>query len=406
MPLGLIVVALGIGIFARLWSPVLYAEDSSFDARGDGRDEVVTVDHLVPHLSTVFANAGQLVHLFVREQVRPRHGDEPEHKSHRHVGSAVLMIAGSTQSAMTGFDLPFQDYSWMAFLARAGFDVFAMDLTGYGLSPRPEMENACNAASADQTALLIPNPLPARCSPSFPFTLTTSQSDWDEIDTVVDFIRELRHVRKVSLIGWSLGGPRAGGYAARHPEKVRRLVLYAPNYNRLEPSNPPPLPQPGVPLSVRTIASVFKTWDSQVKCANQFTAGVRDALRASILDVDPVGRTWGTPPNSLWRVPVQATRWGWNPTLAALIEAPTLVIRGDLDTQVPITQVSALFEDLAGVPDHKVFVQVACAAHQLVWENQHMILLDASRQWLHNGTFDDQTTGSFFVDTEGVVHLQ
>ena len=29
---------------------------------------------------------------------------------------------------------PYQDYSWMAYLAHAGFDVFSMDMTGYGRS--------------------------------------------------------------------------------------------------------------------------------------------------------------------------------------------------------------------------------------------------------------------------------
>ena len=46
------------------------------------------------------------------------------------------------------------------------------------------------------------------------------------------YIRTLRGVRRVSLFGWSLGGPRAGGYAAMHPEEVDKLVLLAPAYQR------------------------------------------------------------------------------------------------------------------------------------------------------------------------------
>jgi hypothetical protein len=34
------------------------------------------------------------------------------------------------------FDVRYQDYSWMEYLAREGFDVFAMDTTGYGRSTR------------------------------------------------------------------------------------------------------------------------------------------------------------------------------------------------------------------------------------------------------------------------------
>ena len=40
------------------------------------------------------------------------------------------------EPAEVAFDVPYQDYSWMAYLARAGYDVFSMDTTGYGRSTR------------------------------------------------------------------------------------------------------------------------------------------------------------------------------------------------------------------------------------------------------------------------------
>jgi pimeloyl-ACP methyl ester carboxylesterase len=364
-------------------------------AQAQEREDILTLDHFVPHVSTVPANEGEQVELFVRERVR---GDDRQKK--RYNKPAVLMIQGSTQPTVAPFDLQFENYSWMAFLADASFDVFAMDHIGYGFSPRPMMDDPCNTSLAEQQRLLIPNPLPEACQPSYPFRLTTSQTDWDEIDTVVDYIRQLRSVEKVSLVGWSLGGPRAGGYAARHPEKVEKLFLYAPDYDRLEPSEPPEvLPQSGVPMTVRTVASFFQGWDSQVRCENQFAPPIRDTLRSTILEFDPVGSTWGT--EALWRAPVQNTRWGWNSTFAHQVEAPTLIIRGDLDTTVPEARPKGLFQDLE---TQKVFVHVACAAHQLVWENQHMILLRASAEWLRHGTFVGQHTGSFFVDSGGQVH--
>ncbi len=81
---------------------------------------------------------------------------------------------------------------------------------------------------------------------------------------------------------------------------------------------------------------------------------------------------------------------------------PTLIIRGQLDTTAPEPLQRDLFADLG--TGHKVFVNIACASHFLVWENQHMILLHASEEWLREGTFAEQSTGSFFVDTEGHVH--
>ena len=187
---------------------------------------ILTVDHFVPHISTVPASEGELVELFVRERVRRgHHRDRP----------VVLMVTGAATPSVEVFDLRFENYSWMASLARAGFDVFAMDFTGYGLSPRPTMDDPCNTSRPIQQMFLIPNPLPEPCDPGYPFTLTNMQSDWDEIDTVVDYIRQLRGVERVNLIGWSRAGVRIGGYTARHPEKVEKLFLYAPRYNRLDP---------------------------------------------------------------------------------------------------------------------------------------------------------------------------
>ena len=185
------------------------------------------------------------------------------------------MVHGAATPSVDTFDLRFQNYSWMAFLAEAGFDVFAMDFTGYGFSPRPMMDEPGNADPRDQR-FLIPNPLPEPCAPSYPFTLTNMQSDWDEMDTVVEYVRQLRGVERVSLVGWSRAGVRIGGYTARHPEKVEKLFLYAPRYNRLDPSDPPKvLPEPGVPMRVQPVDN-FAAWDAEVKCEDQFTPAIRE----------------------------------------------------------------------------------------------------------------------------------
>ncbi len=66
----------------------------------------------------------------------------------------VLFVHGAGTPAEVAFDVPHADYSWMAFLAAAGFDVFSMDMTGYGRSTRPNvMNDACNLSAEQQTAL-------------------------------------------------------------------------------------------------------------------------------------------------------------------------------------------------------------------------------------------------------------
>ena len=57
----------------------------------------------------------------------------------------------------------YQDYSWMAYLAQAGFDAFSVDMTGYGRSTRPPaMNDPCNLAP-NQQAALVPRLLAAPC---------------------------------------------------------------------------------------------------------------------------------------------------------------------------------------------------------------------------------------------------
>lgn len=368
--------------------------------------EVQSTDYMVPHVSTVPAIAGRKVELYVREKVQARHPGDPD-VIRRPV---VLMIHGAGIGGVPVFDAQFQDYSWMEYLANAGFDVFAMDLTGYGLSPRPMMEDPCNASKTEQQKYLVGKTLTATCSPTYPYQLTTIQSDWDDIDRVVDYIRNIRSVDKVHLIAWSRGGPRAGGYAGIHPEKVDKLFLYAPVYVRNSPDNPPPvLPQAGLPMAITSVPDVFAGWDGQVGCKNQFAPEFRAALGPMMLDTDLLGSTWGTSgvrraPN--WNNPPgYATQaiYGWNPKLAAKITAPTLIIRGELDTQVPAIQSSDLMVDLVSVPQ-LVFIQVACSSHFMVWENQYMILMKASEEWIRHGTFKRQLNGFFNVDTSGFVH--
>jgi pimeloyl-ACP methyl ester carboxylesterase len=53
-------------------------------------------------------------------------------------------------------------------------------------------------------------------------------------------VRALRGVDRVHLAAWSLGGPRAGGYAARYPDKVASVILLSPAYSRTRAAGPPP----------------------------------------------------------------------------------------------------------------------------------------------------------------------
>ena len=76
----------------------------------------------------------------------------------------VLFVHGGFSPATVAYDLEYKDFSWMEYLARAGFDVFALTHTAYGYSPKPYMDDPCNV-DPKQQAILIPHVLKAPCAP-------------------------------------------------------------------------------------------------------------------------------------------------------------------------------------------------------------------------------------------------
>jgi pimeloyl-ACP methyl ester carboxylesterase len=372
-------------------------------AEDDQSANVVMIDHAVPHVSTVAANMGERVGLFVRERVR---GDMTERRR-----PAVLMIHGRSVPVLAASELRYADYDWALWLARSGgFDVFMLDFQGSGRSPRPRMDDPCNVPAADQERLLIPHTLPVKCPPSYPSTLNTSASDLDELDTVVDYIRDLRRVDKVHLVGWSAGAFGIGPYAVMNPDKVASLFFFAPIFN----TGFRPPPPPATPMTLTSRADLFtgfgvaRGWDAEVKCADQREPGIQDVVWAAIMENDELGRRWGPPPagaptgsapEGVMRVRTVGRR-GWDATVASQISVPTLIIRGEFDTgQGGLQHVAELYGFVKN--DNKLRFTVKCAGHFMQWEKQRSILHQISKEWIKHGRVGGFTQGEFVVDTEG-----
>jgi len=113
-------------------------------------------------------------------------------------GKVVLLVHGGTWSGRPDFDLQIRDYSLMDFLAANDYDAWAIDIHGYGHSDKTDAD------------------------------WSNFQSAATDIAAAVDYITRLRGLDRLDLLGWSAGTLRAGLYTMQHPEKVARLVLYAP----------------------------------------------------------------------------------------------------------------------------------------------------------------------------------
>lgn len=349
--------------------------------------KILSVDHYVETRSAVPAIAGQTVKLYVRERVsataQPRGAGD----------KVVLFVHGAGTPAEVAFDVPYQDYSWMAFLAAAGYDVFSVDMTGYGRSVRPApMNDRANLSPEQRKAFDVPE----ASKPSYPGALTTLASDWDDISATVAYIRKLRGVERLALFGWSLGGPRAGGWAAQHPEVVSKLVLLSPAYNRTAPVDAPStLPVPGAVFNTQSRAEFFANWDRQAPSPDQYDPQTAQAVWSEMLASDPVGATWGP---GVRRAPL-VTSWGWGPALAKKLTMPTLLVAPVHDVQVVQDRVRELHADVGTA--QKVMVDLARSSHNALWERNHLLLFRASLEWLERGTVNGQSSGTVRLGYEG-----
>jgi len=347
---------------------------------GEHSQHILTVDHYVPNRSIVPSIEGQTVQLYVRERVKPATIQRGAPRDDR----VVLFVHGAGTPAEVAFDVPYADYSWMEYLAAAGFDVFSMDMTGYGRSTRPSvMNDVCNLSAEQQTALGR-----TPCTATEVAQLTTIASDWHDLDAVVEYVRSLRDVPRVSLVGWSQGGPRAGGYASRNPDKVAKLVLLAPAYSR-DASQQPPQPSParGVAFNAQSHADFTANWERQVGCANQYEPAAAAAIWRAMLESDPVGASWG---QGVRRAP-NTTVWGFGKAAVERMQTPTLMVAGIHDKQIVPERVRDFFADLGA--ENKVLLDLGCASHNAMWESNHLLLFRASLEWLTTGTVEGMAQG-------------
>ena len=127
----------------------------------------------------------------------------------------LLFVHGSTYPAHTGFDAPLGGQSWMEFIASRGYDVYCLDVRGYGRSTRPQ-------AMSD----------PPQNNPP----IVRTPDAVKDITAVLNVILKRRNIAKLNLLGWSWGCTLMATTAIQNLDKVARLMLYAPGWLRTTPS--------------------------------------------------------------------------------------------------------------------------------------------------------------------------
>ena len=113
---------------------------------------------------------------------------------------------------------------------------------------------------------------------------------------------------------------------------------------------------------------------------------------------DELGASWGP---GVLRAPTR-TYWGWNDENAGTIAVPTLVMVGENDGLLESN--SLLFDDLGS--EQKVFIQIACGTHFMVWEHAGAVLREQSLEWLEHTSINGSRNGRFRADANGGLTAQ
>ena len=135
-------------IFAASVSAPLAAGAATAGAATDGG--LLRLDHYVQVRSAVPAIAGQSTQIYVREVVHP-----PSFcaEGRRRNASRCSFMARARRPRSPSTFLTRITVGWRTWRS-AGFDVFAMDMTGYGRSTRPPaMNDPCNLSQSAAGAL-------------------------------------------------------------------------------------------------------------------------------------------------------------------------------------------------------------------------------------------------------------
>ena len=278
----------------------------------------------------------------------------------------LLFVHGATYPAHTSFDLKLDGLSWMEYIAARGYDVYLLDLRGYGKSTRPkEMDD-----KSDANAPIVRG--------------TTAVKD---ISAVVDLILKRRGIPRLNLMGWSWGTTLMATYTTQNASQVERLVLYAPAWIRTTPS----LSRPAGPLGAYRMVTReqahtrWLTGVAEEKKATLIPAGWFDAWADATFASDLVGAKMNRPvlraPNGVQQDGDEFFAAGKPYYDPAKITVPTLLVHAEWDRDTPAYMAQTLFPLLVNAPG-KRYVQLPEGTHHIMMEKNRRMLLEAVQAFL------------------------
>ncbi len=280
-----------------------------------------------------------------RIQVYVRNKRPAELKSFR-ANRTVLFVHDAAYPAESSFDLKLGGVSWMDYIAGRGFDVYLVDLRGYGKSGRPR-EMLTNPAA---------NP-----------PLVRGTEALDDIVVTVETILARRKIQKLSMIGQSWGATLVATYASQNPDRVERLVLYAPQWvsHTLAPAESG-ASAPGAALGAYRLVTRDQVRERRFlgvpenKRTEIFPAGWFEAFADATWATDPLGAQSGQPVMRIPNGPLQdfAEYWAAGKPYfdPAKIVSPALLVVAEWDQVAPPYMTQTLLSLLIHSPGRRAVI--------------------------------------------------
>jgi pimeloyl-ACP methyl ester carboxylesterase len=251
-------------------------------------------------------------------------------KSAADAGEAILLVHGRTWSAVPDFDLQAdgEDLSLMDGLVEHGYAVFAVDLRGYGATPR------------DETGWLTP------------------QRAAEDLGAVLEWIAERKVWRKKPhLFGWSMGSTNSLLLAQSRPGLISSLTLFG-YWHDLDSDLP--ADEPGI-MPQKT-ANTADAAASDFITPGSISRKAIDAYVAMALKADPVKTDLRHFDH-------------YNALDPSTLTTPTLVIQGEHDPIAPTDRQAKLYIRIGS--GHKLWVTVPGGDHAAFLEAPRSYFLHA-----------------------------
>jgi pimeloyl-ACP methyl ester carboxylesterase len=320
-------------------------------ARAQATPQITTEEFMVP--------SGEGIEVFLRSK-------RPEGVT-TGASRTLLMVHGAGFGASSSFDLPFGGVSWMDYIAGRGFDVWTLDVRGFGRSSRPP----AMSQPADQ------NPPVAR-----------GEQALADLTAAVNFIKQRRSLEKLSLLGHSWGTKLVGRFAADQPAQVERLVLFAPPWLRDGPSRTDPGGGPlGAwrPLTQRALREGTLAQAPEAQRAGLIPPGWFEHFAGVTWALDPDGIRANPSVLRVPNGPVADGREFWNAGKPwwepGKVTAPSLIVVGEWDRTTPAPLGLAIFGLMTQSPGKRMTV-LAEGTHNMWMERNRGALFQAVQGFL------------------------